>query len=247
MEQAKPLSKGKSLATRLSGDAGGKAARISSPFILEAKLYNDDHCGSTSLINLLNSFEKDPQKKPEPLKRNFDNTLATRSYCCKHCKARFNTLQSLGGHQNAHKRERAAKKRARVMNRIVNAFSQVTLKSKPNCSGMQANPVPRHPTACGPRARPSSADVVGPTHRGPPEPITMTNPRASVSHRLAMVNQLNGTVYEPRNNGDPNFCTGVFPQSTGPRPPPLANVVANGSSFSTQGLENEGLDLTLRL
>ncbi|KAI6673660.1 hypothetical protein NL676_001566 [Syzygium grande] len=129
------------------------------------------------------------------------------------------------------------------MNRIVESFSQVTLKSNPNCSGMRANPVPRHPTACGPRARPSPADVVGPTHWWPLEPITMTNPRASASHRPAMVNQLNGTVHEPMNNGEPYFCTGVLPPSTGPRPPPLANVLANGSSFSTHGLENEGVSM----
>ncbi|KAI3421591.1 uncharacterized protein J3R85_012097 [Psidium guajava] len=244
MEQAQPLSKGKSPGTLLSGDAGREAARISNLSILEAKLSNGDHRGPATPINLLNSLEKAPRKKPS--KRNFDNTLAAQDYGCKYCEAKFSTLQSLGGHQNSHKHERAAKKRARVMTRTTNAFSRMNLKSNTNWSGMQAKPVPGQPIAYGPRTRPSPADVVRPAHKGTPKPGTKTNPRALASHRPAMANPLNGILYQPVNHGDANFGTRVSPQTTGPRPL-LANVLASGSSFSAQEIENEGLDLTLRL
>ncbi|KAL3715664.1 hypothetical protein ACJRO7_007405 [Eucalyptus globulus] len=199
-------------------------------------------------ISSLNSLEKNSLKKLELPKPNSDHILATRGYGCKFCEAKFSTLQSLGGHQNAHRRERAEKKRARVMNRIVYAFSRVRLRSKPNFSGMRANPILRHPIAREPRTRPLPADVVGPAHGGTPnpKPITITNPQAPASHRPAMANQPKGTVYEPMSNGDPNFCPEVPARSTRSRPPP-ANSLADGSSFSTHGLEDEELDLTLRL
>lgn len=244
MEQAQPLSKGKSPGTLLSGDVGRKATRASNLSILEAKLSNVDHRGSAPPINLLNALKKAPRKKLS--KRNFNYAPATWDYGCKYCEAKFSTLQSLGGHQNAHKHERAAKKRGRVMTRFANALSRVNLKSNTNCSGMQANPVPGHPIASGPRTRPSPADVVGPAHKGTPKPVTKTNPRALASHRPAMANQLNGILYQPMNHGEANFGTRVSPQTSGPRSP-LANVLANGSTFSAQEIENEGLDLTLRL
>lgn len=248
MEQVQPLSKEKSPEALLSGDAKGKAAPISNPLVLQTKLSNDDHRRSAPVINLSNPLEKAPRKKSEKPKRNFNNTIATRAYGCKYCDAEFDTVQSLGGHQKAHRHEHAAKKRAQEMDRIASAFSQVNPDFDPYYFVLQAIPVPGHPVAYGPLTWGAPADVIAPAYGGMLKPITITNTQAMAWLGPAMANQLNEMVYQPMNiNGDPNFGTRVSPQSTGPGPP-LGDVLANGSSLSsTQGLENEGLDLSLRL
>ncbi|XP_030445522.2 uncharacterized protein LOC115668163 [Syzygium oleosum] len=248
MEQVQPLSKEKSPVTLLlPGDAEEKAPQISGPLVLEAKQSNDDHRGSAPVIDPLKSLEIAPREKPETPKRDSNNTLATRAYSCKYCTAKFGTFQSLGGHQKAHKREHAARKRAAEKERMANDLSQVNPNFSPCYFGMQAIPIPRHPGAFRPRTWPAPTDVYGPIYGGPQRPTTLTSPQASAWHRPAVANRLNGMVYQLTNcNGGPNFHTTVSPRSTGPKPPP-ANVLANGDSLSTQGLENEGLDLSLRL
>ncbi|XP_010038856.1 zinc finger protein 8-like [Eucalyptus grandis] len=251
MEQVQTPSGEKFLVTLLSGDAEGMAERISGPSVLEVKLSSDDHHGSAPAINLLNSLENILRNKPDRPKRNFNNSLATRAYGCKYCKAKFDTLQSLGGHQNAHRRQRAAERQAKERTWNTYAFSQANPYFDPSCFGVQAIPVPGHPMACRPRARPRAfpapTNVVEPTYGWTLKRTMIMNPQASAWPRPAMANQLNGMAYRPMNyNGDPHFCTKVPPQSTGPRPP-FANVFANGSSSGTQGLENGGLDLSLRL
>ncbi|KAI3421592.1 uncharacterized protein J3R85_012098 [Psidium guajava] len=249
MEQEQPLSKEKSLVIPLSGDAEGTAARTSSPLALEAKLSNNDHCEPAPAINPSNSFEKAPRRKPEKPKRNFNNTLATRAYGCKYCDAKFETSQALGGHQKAHRRQHAAERQAQAMNRMANAFSQVNPNFNSDYFGTQPIPISGQPVAYGPLTWSAPAAVMGPAYWGMLKLTTTTNPQTLAWHRPAIGNQLNGMVCQPMNyNGDPdpNFGRRVSPQSTGPTPP-LANVVANGSSLSTQGLETEGLDLSLRL
>ncbi|KAF8007092.1 hypothetical protein BT93_K1175 [Corymbia citriodora subsp. variegata] len=272
-----PLSKENSPVTLLPGVAKEKAVRSSGPSVLEAKLSSEDPRGSAPPTNPSDSPNIAPRKKPEAPKRNSNDASPTRSYRCKYCKAKFGTWQSLGGHQKAHRREHAAKKREREKNRFATAPTQVPIPRNPNafapCAwpapaavfrpvlggtpkpttvagpnfGKQAIPVSGQPIAYGPRARPAPTGVVKPTYGWTPKPTGIMNPQASAGHRPAMVNQPNGMVYRLMNhNGDSNVPAMVSPRSTGPKPPP-ADVLASGSSSGTPELENEGLDLSLRL
>ncbi|KAL3715662.1 hypothetical protein ACJRO7_007403 [Eucalyptus globulus] len=117
--------------------------------------------------------------------------------------------------------------------------------------GMQAIPVPGQPVAYGPLTWPAPADVVAPAYGWTPEPMTIRSPQASAWHQPAIADWLNEMCpsvpsYDTPGVPTSNFPATVSPQSIGPRPP-FANVLAYGNSFTTQGLENEGLDLSLRL
>ncbi|KAL3715663.1 hypothetical protein ACJRO7_007404 [Eucalyptus globulus] len=290
MERVQPISKENSPMTIRSGDVEGKATQISGPSLLEAKPSNNDPRGSAPPTNLLDSTIIASQKKPEMPERNVTKIPVAGTYRCKYCKAKFGTWQSLGGHQNAHRREHVAEKRAQVMNQTTNAIShspnpyyfgmqaapvpkvpiprnpaafwpctwsvpanafrpmyratpKPTTIANPNYFGMQVIPASGHPIAYRPHAWPAPAGVVKPTNGWMPKPTTIVTPQASVGYRPAMVEQ-------PIGMGDPlinhNFSTAISPRSTGPKSPP-ANVLACGSSSGTEGLENEELDLSLRL